>query len=307
MSTPNQQHVPQPTISGYNVEEERSFQPEEDIAPFEHPSPILSHEDDTFEDDSEYGSDSLESPDMSLGDELRAEKLHDEVKQSFYMPWHVLRAIMTRDKVANELKKHYYREDEVQKYTDLICPEVTQGLRGAYTKVFAALARLDKCQDIDKFVSEGLSDEKLPFGRKEGSARIRRDFVLVENTDPPKEIRACKHWKPDDRDRFFSLQREFLVHFFKHRPGHDSTAISGTTEPQRNLVEEISDATYLPWKRTQMKTAPMRGMPTLNPGMSSSYAVGAYGSVAPFDIGDKDHDFGELLDKVSSRHFQLWV
>lgn len=300
MSSANQHQLPQPTISGYNVEEGISFLPEEDVAPVEHSSAGSSHEEDPSSDDGEDGSESPESPDTSLAEELRAEMLRDEVKESAYMPWHILRTVMTRDRVASELKKHHFGEEEVKKYTSLISPDEAQNQAGAYTKVFASLARLDKCRDIDKFVRERLSDDKLPFKRKPGTAKIRSRFPLVENADSAKEIQACKHWTADNRERFFEIQREFLVHFFKHRPGRDEKTTTVTREPRRALVDEIKETTYLPWKEKRMRTTPVGGAPVLNPSMSSSYAGGAYGSVAPFEIGDEDHDFENLLDSVSN-------
>lgn len=241
-----------------------------------------------------------ESPeaDMNLVEELRAEMLRDEVKGSAYMPLHVLRAVMTRDRVITELKKHHYEEEEVQKFASLICPEEADGQSGAYTRVFAALARLDKCQDIEKFVHERLSDDKLPLKRKYGSAKVRSRFPLVENANSSKEIQACKHWTADNRERFYEIQREFLVHFFKYRPERTVNTTSASTESRRALVEEIRDTTYLPWKERGINTAPVEGVTVINPSMGSSYAGGAYGSVAPFEIGDKDHDFAELLDNV---------
>ncbi|KAG8162737.1 hypothetical protein KVR01_007215 [Diaporthe batatas] len=301
MASATQDQMPQPTISGYNVEEERSFLPAEDVPPVEPSSAGSSQELDPSSDDDGDGSESPENRAMSLAEELRAEMLRDEIKASAYMPLHVLRAVMTRDRVMDELKKHHFGEEEVQKFANLICPEESDGPEGVYTRVFAALARLDKCQDFDRFVSEGLSDDKLPLRRKDGSAKTRSRFPLVDAAKPSKEIQACKHWTADNRERFYEIQREFLVHFFRHRPERDGATASETARgPRSALIEEIMDTTYLPWKERRMRTTPVAGAPSLNPSasMSSSYAGGAYGSVAPFEIEDKDHNFGPLLDSI---------
>lgn len=293
----------QPTFSGYNVEEGRSFLPLEEIHSFEDSRPGLSHEGGPTSGDEADGS---ESPETSLAEELRAEMLRDEVTRSGYMPLHVLSAVMTKHRVVSELKRHY-GEVQVEEYASLICPEEAQNdavatslETGAYTKIFAILARLNKCQDIHGFVTEHLSDEKLPFQRRDATRRMKVQSPLFEHANSAAEIQACKHWTPDDRERFFWAQKEFLVHFFKHRPERDEITISGTQQSARVWAVKLMDATYLPWKEKRTSIEPMGSIPVLGPHISSSSARGSYGSVSPFEVGDKDHDFAELLNKVSA-------
>lgn len=303
MSSVDEHQISQPTFSGYNVEEGKSFLLYEDVFSFEHSSVGSSHEEDSF---SEDDADSSESSDMSLAEELRAEMLRDEITRSVYMPLHVLRNVMTRYRVVRELERHY-RAAQVQEYASLICPWeasnhaiATSVEAGAYTKVFATLARLNKCQDIHGFVSECLSDEKLPFRRRDDTRKMRIKFPLFEDVNSATEIQACKHWTADDRERFFGIQKEFLVHFFERRPGRNETIMLGPQYSARIWVDEVMGTTYLPWKEKRMSTELVEALPVLSPHMSSSYAGGAYGLVSPFEIEDEDHDFVELLDSVSS-------
>lgn len=299
MRSADEQKISQPTFSGYNVEEGKSFLPHEDLSSFGHSSAGSSREEASLSDDD---ADSSESSDISLAEELRAEMLCDEVSGRRYMPLHVLRTVMTRYRVVRELERHY-GATQVQEYASLICPWEGQNPdnaksveAGAYTKVFATLARLNKCHNIHGFVGECLSDEKLPFRRRNDT----RKFPLFENATSASEIQACKHWTADERERFFDYQKEFLVHFFKRRPGRSEITMLGPQNSARVWVDDVTRTTYLPWKEKRMSTELMEALPALSPYMSSSYAGGAYGSVSPFEIGDEDHDFAELLDSVSS-------
>lgn len=307
MNSPSEHQLPQPTISGYNVEDGRSFLPDEDMAPLEHSSTGLSRDDSQFADDDDHahGTDS-ESPGLSLDEALRAEMLDDEVKRGEYMPLDVLRSIMTRERVVGELEAHY-EADQVKRYAGLICPEKAEtqahALRVetcAYTKVFAILTLLNKCEEIHRFVSERLSDEKLPFRRGDGTARIRSKFRLFVNENSVEEIQACKDWAPRERDTFLGYQRKFLVHFFTKRPDRDEPTFVGVKEPSRKWVDEVAGTTYIPWTQKKLSPVWVGGAPVLGSSMSSSSAAGAYSSVTPFYIGDNDHNFATLLDNVGN-------
>ena len=114
--------ISQPAISGHNVVEEKSFLPCEDVPSFVHSTVGSSHEQDRF---SDVDTDSSGSPNMSLAEGLRSNMLRDEVTRSVYMPWHILRTVMTRNMVVSELKL-YYGAFQVQEYASLICSKEAQ-------------------------------------------------------------------------------------------------------------------------------------------------------------------------------------
>lgn len=294
----SQQQTFQPTFSGYDVDGEKPFLPSVDAPCLAKQSSIsLNDEGQTSSGD----ADDDEASGMSLADLLRERMLCDEISGLNYMPLHLLHAVMPRHRVVSELQSHY-EVAQVQEYASLICPEGTRDqslaikVAGVYTKVFATLIRLNKCQDIGKFVGEGLSDDKLPFSRRDGTLEMKRRFPLFENATSVTEIHACKDWRADDRERFFAVQREFLVHFFRHRPARDEDSVKEMGESTCMWVDELPNTTYLPWKERRMNTSHTEGLPI--PHMSSSYAGGAYGGVSPFEINDGNHDFMQLLESV---------
>lgn len=211
---------------------------------------------------------------------------HDETLGQYYMPLRGLCAVMTRTQVTRELRRHNIPEE----YVHCICQErLGKPSTKKYTKLFAILVRLDKTQEIVKFVSAGLSDEKLPFVTKPNLELANSECYLFENQDSTSELDLFSTWRVQDREHFERVQWEFIVHFFQLRP-------DASIQPpvrDRQWVQCLHSKTYLPWQKH---------MPIREPHQISRLsASGAQGSVSHFDIDDADHDFHNLLSNVRLR------
>lgn len=297
---------PVPSITGHDVDANQVFLPRRDTFPVhlqrQPDPPIISNESKT------------------LADLLRESMERDSVTNHAYMPLHVVRKIMTREVVLRELKTHPQVAQSAGLLNRIRPEDATVSTEHIYTKIFAVLARVGKCGDIERFVRESLSDDKLPFFREGecGNHVDRASFQLFvkETSGISRKIEACGSWTADERERFYERQENFMVHSFKQRPdraGHDLSS------EKPSWVEELHDLTYLPWKKqtvTKRKedsdygnswSIPTNTKSNLRPSVTSqggsqvgrSHASGAYGSVDPYQIDDKDHNFKRLLQRVS--------
>lgn len=298
---------PVPSITGHDVDANRVFLPKRDTFPVPLPR--------------QPGPPTIGEEKKTLADLLRESMERDSITNHAYMPLHVVRKIMTREVVLRELQTH----PQVAQSADLlnrIRPEhetvPTDG--HIYTKIFAVLARVGKCGDIENFVRERLSDDKLPFFREGecGNHDDRASFRLFvkETSGDTRKIEACETWTADERELFYERQENFMVHSFQQRPdraGHDLSS------EKPSWVEELHDLTYLPWKKQTVKkpsetagyghswSIPASSKGNLGPSgtgpggsqVARSHASGAYGSVDPYEIDDKNHNFNPLLQRVS--------
>lgn len=297
---------PLPSFAGLDVDDNQVFLPRRDTFPVhlqqQSDPPIISNEN------------------QSLADLLREGMERDSITNHAYMPLHVVREIMTREVVLRELQTHTQGAQSAELLNRILHEDATVSNEHTFTKIFAVLARVGKCGDIESFVRERLSDDKLPFFRGgECSNHVDRasfQLFVKEASGDIRKISACGSWTADERERFYERQENFMVHSFKQRPdraGHDLSS------EKPSWVEELHDLTYLPWKKqaiTKRRETSYYGNSWNIPVSSESilrlsgtgqggsqvgrsHASGAYGSVDPYKIDVKDHNFKRLLQRVS--------
>lgn len=290
------QHPQVPSFSGLDIDANKPFLPtipqQKQRQPAIAPPMITSN-------------DSLS---VLLSQRLNQRMRFDEFTGRAYMPFHVLREIMTRDIVLRQLKSHPQLQ-QPERFLDQICPHgATVSHENTYTIIFAVLARIGRCEDIQRFVKENVSDLKLPLVRPlncgEDLDREGTIPLYIQEQCGRKLVEACRHWDIGDRESFYDRQGDFMVHYFKERPNRDEHSL-GSPEP--NWVEVLHDRTYLPWAKHTLKEleVPMDGPATAGSQLGTSYAGGSYGSVDPYRINDTVHGFKGLLNSVShwSGHF----
>lgn len=297
---------PLPSFAGLDVDDNQVFLPRRDTFPVhlqqQSDPPIISKEN------------------KSLADLLREGMERDSVTNHAYMPLHVVREIMTREVVLRELQTRTQVAQSAELLNRILPEDATVSTEHTFTKIFAVLARVGKCGDIESFVRERLSDDKLPFFREGecGNRVDRASFQLFvkEASRDIRKIEACASWTADERERFYERQENFMVHSFNQRPdraGHDLSS------EKPSWVEELHDFTYLPWKKQAITkrretsdygnswNIPVSSESNLRPSgtdqggsqVGRSHASGAYGSVDPYTIDVKDHNFKRLLQRVS--------
>lgn len=297
---------PVPSITGHDVDANQVFLPKRDTFPIH-----LQRQSDPP---------TISSENKTLADLLREGIERDSVTNHAYMPLHVVRKIMTREVVLRELQAHAQVAQSAELLNRIRSGHATVSNEPTYTRIFAVLARVGKCGDIERFVRERLSDDKLPFfrGGECGNHDDRASFRLFvkETSGDIRKIEACGSWTADERERFYERQENFMVHSFRQRPdraGHDLS----TEKP--SWVEELHDLTYLPWEKETVtkhretvnydnswnipsssnSNLRLSGTGSGGSQVGRSYASGAYGSVDPYKIDDKDHNFKRLLQRVS--------
>lgn len=148
----------------------------------------------------------------SVANLLREYKTEEVNGQGFWS-LRLLRHILSRDRVLDELRK--YPNLDAETYVDYIRPEEEanpDSRTPTYLKIFALLVLLKKGPDIVNFIKDKVSDQTLPLHRRPDTPKWLVDLGF-ENS--PGNILQCLHkWEPHDRESLERVQWELLVPYF---------------------------------------------------------------------------------------------
>jgi hypothetical protein len=188
----------------------------------------------------------------------------------------LLRHILSRDRVRNELRK--YSNIDVETYLDHIRPGVDPLLESdtsTYLKIFAILLLFDKGQEIVNFVRDGVSDQSLPLIRRPDTENY---LVELCRMDAPGHSLECLQ-KLDTfyRESFETFQWKLLVPYFDLDENSNARHYS------------LKERTILPWcKRAK------------NPVSSTQQSKndGGYAMVSCVKLDPLSHGFHGVLKEV---------
>jgi hypothetical protein len=208
--------------------------------------------------------------------QLLREHQTEDIDERGFWSFQLLRHILSRDRIRNELRK--YSNVNVETYLDHILPEVDPLFESGtptYLKIFAILLLFDKGQEIVNFVRDRVSDQSLPLIRRPGT-----DKWLVElcRMDAPEHSLECLQ-KLDThyRDSFESWQWKFLIPYFD------------LDENSMARHYSLKERTILPWcKRAK------------NPVSSTQQSKndGGYAMVSCVKLDPLSHGFHGVLKEV---------
>ncbi|KAI3391292.1 hypothetical protein diail_7623 [Diaporthe ilicicola] len=196
---------------------------------------------------------------------------------SHFYPLKRIYRLFTRERVLAELRS-YDSLPNADQYVDYICTdEATTDKKPAYIRIFAILVLIDEGERIRDFIDAKLSDETLPFHRRDDVQEARRkSHLFLKNTDSP--IKVFNKWKTPIREAFEHTQWMLLV------PCLDLD--------HNNTVKEYDfcDRHILPWCKST-KTSDMQSS-------NAPTAAGAYGKVYCVDIHSDCHGFQQVLGTI---------
>jgi hypothetical protein len=89
-----------------------------------------------------------------------------------------------------------------------------------YVKVFAVLALIEKEEDIEQFIEEGVGDRELPLVK----CKVQNPnlWILARSATPSKEIGFFRSWRIGTLQAFFSWQYGVNVPFLDMAHGKGS-------------------------------------------------------------------------------------
>jgi hypothetical protein len=215
---------------------------------------------------------------MSLAERLRVRAVTrvDDSKDGFW-PFKLLCEILTRERILAELMD--YEVGDAEACRDLVRP-VDLSLHGSeaqtYLRTFAVLVLVERVDDIDRFIKEEVSDQRLPVCRH--SVTGKGKIVLCHKDKPDQPLKCFEKWKFFEREVFESKQWRLLVPYFDLETG------------DRAKHQDLDSETILPWCEKKDRS---------HSSSQSSGQEGGFAFVSRVKIDPSSHGFRSILEKVS--------
>jgi hypothetical protein len=202
------------------------------------------------------------SPELTLSDALWRERVpHINGENHFFWPYPVLKRLMTRETIIQQLQFVKIGLEDAERCTDLIL-DTNQA---SFLRVFAVLVIAERPGDIQAFIDADLHDQKFPL--VQGS-----EYHLVAQI-----CMAKLGWSHMQKDYFNINQMRMSARFFA----------LGDNYQARHY--DIPKGQMLPWVLCRDSY-----------GVHEETLSGGCGDVIKYKIDSNSHDFSPLLEKVSS-------
>ncbi|GAB1316488.1 hypothetical protein MFIFM68171_06698 [Madurella fahalii] len=233
-----------------------------------------------------YDVESLSSIDSAnngtLADTLRNHELKGFDGKRFW-PTELLRRIMSRERLHEELERNQYQRLSMAKHDIL-----TAILDRNYIRIFALLLLVEKGHEIQQLIKQEASDSILPIRRQPGCKRGNIRFLANENgqgAGPPRKVEFIDKWLQHERE-FFEDQQWSVIPPYLEFPKHY------TFESKR----------ILPWRVVSQH----EGGDEDPPGLQFE-RQGAYGTVTKIIIDPDSHGFCHKLKEIKLEECQAFA
>ena len=215
---------------------------------------------------------------INQSDEGPLDKLlrHYAIKNTTGRFWtqDLLRHILTRDRVQKELKRKEYgwTEADVRYFVNLICSQSRNSARVnvSYLKIFALLLLSNHVGDLQNFIMDGFSDEKLPLKFD----MVEADYLESSQNEGTRleDLNCFQNWQDQEIEYFENSQWGFTAPFFDLA--------------ENNICKEfyLHSQTVPPWRKLS----------------GSSDVSGGYAIVQQVEFHPTSHSFDKVLRQVGT-------